>query len=126
LVLVGNAVRLALVACLYQVNCEESLASLSDAEQEEWRFVWWIVFKLDCSVNVASVTPFGIDTDTIATALVSTTVENFTAGRAAPSSKFLPNSSQRWILESRGHPCWSYTSTIRRMDSILIFSLLHS
>jgi hypothetical protein len=86
----GTAVRLALLARLHQVDCEGSLASLSDAEQEEWRFVWWTVFKLDCSVNVASVTPFGIDTETIATALVSSTVEDFTAGRVALSSKFIP------------------------------------
>lgn len=35
LVLVGTAVRLALLARLHQVDCEGSLASLSDAEQEE-------------------------------------------------------------------------------------------
>ncbi|PLB39303.1 fungal specific transcription factor domain-containing protein [Aspergillus candidus] len=79
-VLVGNAMRLALMAQLHQVDCANGPDNLSAAEKEERRFVWWTIWRLDCTINVTTVTPFSIDPRLIGTALVSTTIPDFTAG----------------------------------------------
>lgn len=81
-ILVGNAMRLALMAQLHQVDSRNNTPAenLSPAEKEERRFVWWTIWRLDCTINVTAVTPFGIDCQLIGTALVTTTVANFTAG----------------------------------------------
>ncbi|KAF9895306.1 hypothetical protein FE257_000210 [Aspergillus nanangensis] len=89
-VLVGNAVRLALMAQLHQVDCLDSRASGSPGEMEEWRFVWWTIWRLDCTVNVTACTPFGIDRQMIGTNLVTTTVEDFTAGNVEAGVSIFP------------------------------------
>ncbi|EED14952.1 conserved hypothetical protein [Talaromyces stipitatus ATCC 10500] len=76
--LVNNAVRLALMAQLHQIDTRDFPVTVSAAEKEEWRFVWWTVWRLDCTLNVTACAPFGIDEQMIGTALVSTTVEDFT------------------------------------------------
>jgi hypothetical protein len=83
--LVREAMSLALAARLHEVDSVDSQLEFSDAEKEERRFVWWTIWKLDCTVNVATVTPFGIDCRMIGTALVSTTVQNFTADALGPT-----------------------------------------
>lgn len=88
--LVRDAMSLALAARLHEVDSLDSLGEFSDSEKEERRFVWWTVWKLDCTVNVATVTPFGIDCRMIGTALVSTTVENFTADVLGPIVPVIP------------------------------------
>ncbi|KAJ5467402.1 Transcription factor [Penicillium sp. IBT 31633x] len=88
--LVRDAMGLALAARLHEVDSLDSLGEFSEFEKEERRFVWWTVWKLDCTVNVATVTPFGIDCRMIGTALVSTTVQNFTANVMGPIVAVIP------------------------------------
>lgn len=78
--LVNSAVRLALMAQLHQIDTRDYPANdeVSAAEKEEWRFVWWTVWKLDCTLNVTACAPFGINDQMIGTGLVSTTIEDFT------------------------------------------------
>lgn len=88
--LVRDAMDLALAARLHEIDSLDSLHEFSDAEKEERRFVWWSIWKLDSTVNVATVTPFGIDCRMIGTALVSTTVQNFTADALGPIVPVIP------------------------------------
>jgi hypothetical protein len=86
---VGNVTRLALCARLHQIDSQRVLTSLSNTEREEWRFVWWVIWKLDSTINVAAFSPFGIDCQSIGTAMVSTTVADFTNGIVNPSTNTL-------------------------------------
>ncbi|OQE46552.1 hypothetical protein PENCOP_c001G04889 [Penicillium coprophilum] len=88
--LVRDAMSLALAARLHEVDSVDSLIEFSDPEKEERRFVWWTIWKLDSTVNVSTVTPFGIDCRMIGTALVSTTVQNFTADTLGPIVPVIP------------------------------------
>ncbi|KAJ5383897.1 Transcription factor [Penicillium concentricum] len=88
--LVRDAMSLALAARLHEIDSLDSLHEFSDAEKEERRFVWWTIWKLDSTVNVSTVTPFGIDCRMIGTALVSTTVQNFTANALGPIIPVIP------------------------------------
>ncbi|KAJ5452825.1 Transcription factor [Penicillium cf. griseofulvum] len=88
--LVRDAMSLALAARLHEIDSLDSLLDFSDPEKEERRFVWWTVWKVDCTVNVSTVTPFGIDCRMIGTALVSTTVQNFTANALGPIVPVIP------------------------------------
>jgi hypothetical protein len=93
-VCVGNLVRLALGLRLHQVDCHSS--SIPEAEREEWRFVWWTVYRLDTTINVIASTPFGVDLQSIRTALVSTSTVAFTRGIVNKSSQaFLQTDSVR-------------------------------
>ncbi|KXG48292.1 Transcription factor [Penicillium griseofulvum] len=88
--LVRDAMSLALAARLHEIDSLDSSLEFSDSEKEERRFVWWTVWKLDCTVNVSTVTPFGIDCRMVGTALVSTTVQNFTANALGPIVPVIP------------------------------------
>lgn len=89
-ILVGNAMRLAIMAQLHQVDCAYYAEGLSPGDREERRFVWWTIWRLDCTINVATVTPFGIDSQMIGTALVSTTIAGFTAGLIKANNNNVP------------------------------------
>jgi hypothetical protein len=85
---VGNTVRAAIAAGIHQLDRPDNwrFSSLSDAEKEEWRFVWWAVWRVDSSINVLACSPFGINTCDIHIALPSTSVEDFTNGITTPCS----------------------------------------
>ncbi|OBT98323.2 hypothetical protein VE01_03177 [Pseudogymnoascus verrucosus] len=95
---VGNAVRLSLASRLHQIDIKGNSCGLSDADREEWRFVWWAIWKLDSTINVTAVMPFGIDCHTIGSALVSTTVADFTNGITKQSTGTLldTDSAKSW------------------------------
>ncbi|OBT63479.1 hypothetical protein VE03_08093 [Pseudogymnoascus sp. 23342-1-I1] len=95
---VGNAVRLSLASRLHQIDIRGNSCGLSDADREEWRFVWWAIWKLDSTINVTAVMPFGIDCHTIGSALVSTTVADFTNGITKQSTGTLldTDSAKSW------------------------------
>lgn len=69
----GNCLRLALLLHLHEIDLPESSASLSDAggaalswsEIEEKRRVFWVVFTLDCFMNLINEAPFRLDEDTV-------------------------------------------------------------
>jgi len=79
---VGNTVRAAVAAGIHQLDRPDNwrFSSLSEAEKEEWRYVWWAVWRVDSSINVLASSPFGINTCDIHIALPSTCVEDFTNG----------------------------------------------
>lgn len=95
--MVGNLVRAALAMGLHLIDSgRERDPSFSDLQLEECRFVWWTVWKLDSAINTLAGSPFGIDSHCIGTALVSTSIADFTAGIVIESSKqYLSMDSER-------------------------------
>ena len=103
---VGRVVRLAYSLGLDQVDQaadDGSDSQLSNTEKEERRYLWWHIWKLDCFSNVAYATPRTIDDDSACTALVTTSREDFTAGRIECSDQiFLDNDySNAWLLAKK-------------------------
>ncbi|KAI9835128.1 MAG: hypothetical protein M1819_002497 [Sarea resinae] len=94
--MVGNLVRMALSIGLHCLDSGQQSLSLSDFELEEHRFVWWTVWNLDSAINTLTGAPCGIESDNTSTALVSTSVADFTAGKSTQSTQqFLPVDSER-------------------------------
>lgn len=91
--------RMAFAIGLHRIDCGIPNPDLTEFELEEQRFVWWAVWKLDSAINSITGSHFGIDSHSIGTALVSTSVAKFTAGGVVrSSSQFLPTDSSRsWM-----------------------------
>ena len=88
---VRRVVAISIGARLHRVDCVKHPLHLSNVEREEWRFVWWTVFRLDSTINVVAVTPFALDSLSTRTALVSTSVVDFTNDNIHESTQtFLP------------------------------------
>ena len=96
--MVGIVVRMAVAIGLHHVDYGEQRLSLSDLELEEHRFVWWTVWKLDSAINTLTGAPFGLENDSIRTALVSISVADFTAGNSTKSTRhfFSTDSERSW------------------------------
>ncbi|TVY36451.1 Citrinin biosynthesis transcriptional activator [Lachnellula occidentalis] len=97
--MVGALMRTAFAMGLHRIDCGIQRPDVTDFELEEKRFVWWAIWKLDSAINSVTGSHFGIDNHGIGTALVSTSVAQFTAGDVGRSnSRFLPTDSSRsWI-----------------------------
>jgi hypothetical protein len=85
----GVLARMAYSCGLHQVDSPSNVAQISEGEREERRYVWWAIWKLDTYSNCIASTPFLFDQDNICTYLVSTSVEDFTAGNIMPSTQTL-------------------------------------
>jgi hypothetical protein len=83
----GVMTRAAIGYGLHKVEDLSNRRSFTDAEMEECRFVWWTIWKLDVCFNGLASTPLGLDDRFTNTYLVSTTIEDFTAGNVQPSTK---------------------------------------
>jgi Fungal specific transcription factor domain len=85
----GVLARMAYSCGLHQVDSPSNSVQMSDGEREERRYVWWAIWKLDTYSNCIASTPFLFDQDNICTFLVSTSVDDFTAGNIMPSTRTL-------------------------------------
>lgn len=96
----GSLVRAALGMGLNRIDSGVRSPTLTDFELEERRFVWWSVWKLDSAINCLTASPFGIDSQCIGTATISTSIADFEAGVSGKSTQqFLPPDSTRsWTL----------------------------
>ncbi|KAF2676695.1 hypothetical protein K458DRAFT_379638 [Lentithecium fluviatile CBS 122367] len=73
----GNCLRLALLLRLHEIDIPEFSTRTSDAgradlswsEIEEQRRIFWVVFTLDCFMNLINEAPFRMDEETILTRL---------------------------------------------------------
>lgn len=94
----GNLTRMAIGLGLHQIDCGAGNASLSGIELEERRLVWWSVWKLDTAINALTWSPFGAESHSPGTALVSTLTKDFTEGLVGnPTQQFLPsNATSIW------------------------------
>jgi hypothetical protein len=69
----GNCLRLALLLRLHEIDIPESSTSMNDArraglswsEIEEQRRTFWVVFILDCFMNLINEAPFRMDEETV-------------------------------------------------------------
>ena len=69
----GNCLRLALLLRLHEIDMSEfstrtshtGQADLSWSEIEEQRRTFWVVFTLDCFMNLINEAPFRIDEETV-------------------------------------------------------------
>lgn len=88
--------RTAFAIGLHRLDCDTPDLKLTEFELEERRFVWWAAWKLDSAINSITGSHFGIDSNNIGTALISTPVATFTAGGVERSnSQFLPTDLSR-------------------------------
>lgn len=71
-------------------------AAIGKAEMQEWRLLWWCIYKMDSYTNLAAGTPYLIDKDFINTALVrSQSNTSFSSGESDHfDTVYLPTSSQ--------------------------------
>lgn len=71
-------------------------AAISKAEMQEWRLLWWCIFKVDSYTNLAAGTPYLIDKDFINTALVRSQSDTSIPGEVSDhfDAVYLPTSSQ--------------------------------
>ncbi|KAF7919321.1 uncharacterized protein EAE97_011653 [Botrytis byssoidea] len=88
---IGNLTRLACAYGLHKVDSPSNKTLMSEEDREERRYIWWSVSKLDTHSNCIASTPFSIDPENVYTFLVSTPVEEFTAGSTSPSVRAILN-----------------------------------
>ncbi|TGO80964.1 hypothetical protein BPOR_1475g00010 [Botrytis porri] len=88
---IGNLTRLACAYGLHKVDSPSNKTLMSEEDREERRYIWWSVSKLDTHSNCIASTPFSIDPENVYTFLVSTPVEEFTAGSTWPSIRAILN-----------------------------------
>lgn len=71
-------------------------AVISKAEMQEWRLLWWCIYKIDSYTNLAAGTPYLIDKDFINTALVMSHSSTLSSNREVGGSQtvYLPASSE--------------------------------
>lgn len=71
-------------------------AAISNDELQEWRLLWWCIYKIDSYTNLAAGTPYLIDKDFINTALMMSHPRTLSLNGRADDSKtvYLPTSSQ--------------------------------
>ena len=80
----SNAVHIAYELGLDRVDSQHnSNNTLSDASDEEARYLWWCVWKLDTYLSIGLATPFGIEDASNLTAIPSTSVADFTNDKIA-------------------------------------------
>ena len=88
---VGHVTRLAYSVGLHQVDNPDNCALYSEfttpEEMEEWRYLWWSIFVLDCCCNVTVATPSNIEMDSLRTALAQTRISAFSDNQIATLSK---------------------------------------
>lgn len=85
-----TTVRLAYELCLDKVDpplAASTSYSYPEDVCEEARYLWWAIWKLDTYFNIGSATPFNIEDDSNFTALLSTSVNDFTDSKVCPSNK---------------------------------------
>jgi hypothetical protein len=131
---VGKVTRMAYNCGLHQVdnraNCVLYQDGVTDeGDLEESRYVWWCIYCMDSYCNITAATPFGIELDSLRTALVSTSIFNFTEDRIAPTTQtFLhsePNYSWRTLKELKSSTgervfnfCIIITSVLREASNL--------
>jgi hypothetical protein len=81
--------RMAYSCGLHQIDSPSNVAQISEGDREERRFIWWAIWKLDSYSNCIASTPFLLHQDNMCTFLVSTSVDDFTAGNIMPSTQTL-------------------------------------
>ena len=105
---ISNVARLAYSVGLHQVDNPTNCALYTDVstpeEMEEWRYVWWSIYVLDCCCNVTFATPSGIEMDSLRTALPSTSTPASSENRVPAPAKLLfiggePGSSSTILKE---------------------------
>lgn len=71
-------------------------AAISKAEMQEWRSLWWCIYKIDSYTNLAAGTPYLIDKDFINTALMMSESNVASSNGESTESEvvYLPTSSQ--------------------------------
>lgn len=71
-------------------------AAISKPELQEWRLLWWCIYKIDSYTNLAAGTPYLIDKDFINTALVMSLSNTSASSGTSDNSRpvYLPISSQ--------------------------------
>jgi hypothetical protein len=84
----------------YQGYSGESLAA-SEEEVEEWRLIWWAIYRMDSYANNSSGTPFAIDERCVYTALASEPVEHLRPRQDDRPKLCLPSKPENlWKLAS--------------------------
>lgn len=94
---IGNLTRKAYQCGLHQIDFI-GYGSVFDRENvsaedlEEWRYVWWCIYCLDCYSNVTALTPFIVERESIKTALVSSPLAGPTSDLAVKTlPQYLPD-----------------------------------
>ena len=73
------------------------------AEMEEWRHLWWNIWRLDATANSVNSSPCSTDMYVPGTALVSTSMACFTDGSITDSAKL---EFGKLYLEGEVSTCW--------------------
>lgn len=66
-------------------------ASLSNDEIQEWRSVWWCIYRLDSYSNLSSGTPVLIDHQFVNTSFILDHFDQSPSGEAIPQEVYLPS-----------------------------------
>ncbi|QGA21365.1 hypothetical protein EYB26_009075 [Talaromyces marneffei] len=71
-------------------------AAISKAEMQEWRLLWWCIYKVDSYTNLAAGTPYLINKDFINTALLTSQSSTILSNGGSNDCKevYLPTSSE--------------------------------
>ncbi|KAI1612165.1 hypothetical protein EDD36DRAFT_466004 [Exophiala viscosa] len=106
---IGQLTRKAYQWGLHQIDSHNqhpiwSKLLVNNAEIKEWRCLWWCIYCLDSYSNITAYTPFVVETESIATALITVSQDN----PQFQDQVFLPaETSQLWwtiqeVTRSRG------------------------
>ncbi|KIV77475.1 hypothetical protein PV11_09265 [Exophiala sideris] len=95
---IGQLTRKAYQCGLHQIDSQNRHPILSnllvkDADTKGWRYLWWCIYCLDSYSNITAATPFVVETESIATALITVSQDN----QQSQAQVFLPvETSQLW------------------------------
>ncbi|KAF2008466.1 NAD(P)-binding protein [Aaosphaeria arxii CBS 175.79] len=87
---------------------------LSDQDVDEWRAVWWCIYRLDSYSNLASGTPYLIDEDLISTSLIL---------RSPAQSQITDNDFPQILLSAEPENLWKFLPSIISHPESLISNI---
>jgi hypothetical protein len=96
---------------LHQIDKEDSShfnhGSSNDRELEEWKCVWWCIYRLDSYSNIITATPFVIEDESIMTALVTSSVDGTIDRQTSKqiSNAFLSEVEALWKVIAKTKDC---------------------
>ena len=110
---VGQLTRIAHICGLDQIEGRETCifyqpGITTETEMEEWRHLWWNIWRLDSAANSLNSSPCSTDVYVPGTALVSTSVACITDGNMADIAK---PALGRLYLEGEVSTCWKTMQT---------------
>ena len=98
---IGRLTRRAYQCGLHQLDNQDQcqlydLTTIDEDEVEDWRHLWWCIYCLDSYCNITAATPFLVESDSVRTALISTSSPLGSDSAVNPQIFLPPDTDNLW------------------------------